>query len=128
MFEYLIALAGKLKQTPEWQAEEALLEKQRKFIATHFLSISSNERAIEVVRQAIVDVKPCQACKRQECPKKAWAYTFVASIDYYSDMCTLRRIADCRNTKIPVPTWQAFCEQIESAAAQSVRSTAWTAQ
>lgn len=108
----LVQLLARYRQTDDWKAYERRLQRQREFIATHFQTTFSDS-ALEQLRQALVDVKPCRTCDRKTCPKSAGKFMFVASVDYWNEQIAQRRVADCRTTTVPVPSWQDFDEQIQ---------------
>lgn len=108
----LLNLLARYRQTAAWKEYERRLLRQREFIATHFQTTFS-EAALEQLRQALVDVKPCKTCDRKTCPKSAGKFMFVASVDYWNEQIAQRRVADCRTTTVPVPSWQDFNEQIQ---------------
>jgi len=146
MIQDLIAQAEQIRQSATWTAFQEQLRRQEEFITTRFQRTFSDS-AIEQLRQALTDVKPCQTCDRRHCPKtNGYAYTFVASVDWWNEQIAQRRVADCRRTTAIIPTWQDFKRQIDSqqreidaerektadyyaklAAEQSVQSTGLTA-
>lgn len=114
MTQEILQQAARFRQSATWAAFKEQLQRQNEFITTRFQRTFSDS-AIEQLRQALTDVKPCQTCDRRHCPKtNGYAYTFVASIDWWNEQITQRRVANCRRTTAPVPSWQDFKRQIDS--------------
>lgn len=110
----LQAATEKFRQSASWAAFERRLQQQHEFITTRF-QMTFSESAIEQLRQALTDIKPCETCDRRTCPKtNGYAYSFVAKVDWWNEQISQRRVADCRQTTAPVPTWQDFKQQIDS--------------